>query len=103
VAVIEVGKTYVFTGEPVSYCGRKALVLAVEGDVLRVRWPNGMESFTFEARFGEEVEPAIPGVDEPCLTCVGTKTVPITEADPEHPWLRHRVGEEPCPNCGHVP
>lgn len=102
---IQPGKTYEFTPGHDSArnpdAGRKALVLGQLGqDLWTIRWPNGMKSIATEAELTGPVEPARPGIDEPCLLCGGTKEVEVTRPNKDKPWLQEVVGKEPCPNCG---
>lgn len=97
--MIEIGKTYAFTGNPPSRRGRKALVLSKNGNLHRVRWANGLEAIVFATDLGDPVEPAVPGVDEFCLICAGNRQVKICESDPERDWVEVAIGSESCPNC----
>jgi hypothetical protein len=96
---IEEGKTYEFAGWPESQVGRKALVLSVDGGLCEIRWPDGMTRTIGASHLRGPVEPARPGIDEPCLLCDGTKEVEVKYNDPEKPWLLRNGGIKSCPNC----
>jgi hypothetical protein len=96
---IEKGETYEFVGWPESQIGRKAVVLSVDGGLCETRWPNGMTYTTWASHLRGPVEPARPGVDEPCLLCGGTKEVEEKYNDPAEPMFLRSGGMKPCPNC----
>ncbi len=107
---IEVGKTYAYCGWVPGEQGRKALAVELRSEwdeetgwqLFLRRWPNGRQDIANSLDFEGPVAPAVPGVDEPCLVCRGTRMEQTTEPDPEKSWLRHIVGERPCYNCGHL-
>ena len=97
---IEIGRTYRFDGWPESQRGRKACVLRQVADGLySVRWPDGQEAVLSAAQLAGPVEPARPGIDEPCLRCGGSKEVELSSPDPRRPWIVLIEGTAPCPNC----
>jgi len=99
-AGIEVGRTYSFEGWPDSQRGRKARVLRRVGEGLySIRWPDGQEAVLSATQLAGPVEPARPGIDEPCLRCGGSKKVELSSPDPDRPWIVHIEGTVPCPNC----
>jgi hypothetical protein len=100
VSDIELGKTYSFTGWPDSQRGRKARVLRrVGAGLYSVRWPDGQEAVLTALQLVGPVEPARPGIDEPCLRCGGSGEVEVSYPDPDRPWIVHVDGIVPCPNC----
>jgi hypothetical protein len=96
---IEEGRTYEFAGLPESQVGRKALVLSVDGGLCEIRWPSGMTRTLGMNHLRGPVEPARPGIDEPCLLCGGTKEIEVKYNDPEKPMFIRSGGMKPCPNC----
>lgn len=67
---------------------------------LMVRKANGLETVAGAESLTGPVEPLRSGVEEPCLICGETKSVPIDAPEhPDEPWSRKIVGHEPCPNC----
>ena len=103
-AAIEVGRTYCFDGWPESQKGRKALVLArIAEGLYSLRSPDGRRATLGSGQLRGPVEPARPGVDEPCLRCNGSKEIDVQRHDPQRPWIVHTVGSEPCPNCAQSP
>jgi hypothetical protein len=97
---IEEGRTYEFVGWSEYQRGRKAMVLSVTGGLCEIRWPNGSTATTWPSRLKGPVEPARPGIDEPCLLCDGTEEVEVKYNDPENPMFIRSGGMKPCPNCG---
>lgn len=87
------------------HAGRKALVLGKasggkDSDLFEIRWPNGQETMAFAGSLKGPVEPAKPGVDEPCVQCGGSGTVNLYEPDAKREWIQNKVAVAACPNCG---
>lgn len=99
---MEPGKTYEFNGKwPEFQRGRKARVeKELDGGLLSVRWSDGTPDLVWGEHFTGPVEPARPGIDEPCLLCGGEGEIRVWEQDEEKAWIQNLVGTEPCPNCG---
>jgi hypothetical protein len=100
VSEIEIGKTYEYTGFARSMEGRKALVFGQMSEgVYEIRWPNGREQLLFTSNLRGPVEPATPGVDEPCLVCGSTQVIHFEGGEESGEPLRRIPGGRPCPNC----
>ncbi|MBN8870540.1 MAG: hypothetical protein J0H66_11730 [Solirubrobacterales bacterium] len=101
--MIEAGKTYErapFSQAPGIAPTRVIAVRELGSRVWMVRKANGLETVAGAESLTGPVEPLRPGIEEPCLICGGTKSVPIDAPEhPDEPWSRKIVGHEPCPNC----
>lgn len=97
---IAIGRTYRFGGWPESQRGRKARVLSrVSEGLYSIRWPDGQEVMLSATQLAGPVEPARPGIDEPCLRCGGREEIEVSSPDPRRPWIVRIEGMAPCPNC----
>lgn len=100
-AELIVGQTYVVSERFSIWHRRKVILAELPGDgSCVVRQVNGLSLRLLSGQLQGPMEPMRPGIDALCMLCQGRRKVPVSEQDPDRPWIMQVVGDKPCPHCG---